>query len=112
MVSEEYRQQIANLRRKFRERLSADLAGLDRWMGTASPVKSPDALRDLREMAHRLAGSGATFGFADISRTARALECRLDELLAGNRSLGGDDPELASLIAELRSSIDTGSKGS
>jgi len=33
------------------------------------------------------------FGSAAINRTARALECRLDERLVDDRSFGGDDPE-------------------
>ncbi len=47
----------------------------------------PDTLANLHRLVHSLAGSGATFGFADVSRHARRAEIVLKPL-----SLGGSAP--------------------
>ena len=58
-------------------------------------------LRQLELVAHRLAGSGATFGFPAISEAARTLEERLNELLATEIVGSKDRRELTELVTKL-----------
>jgi chemotaxis protein histidine kinase CheA len=51
---------------------------------------SPDAVRNIELITHRIHGSGAMFGFDEVSEQAR----RCEELCAA----GAADPELASKI--------------
>jgi HPt (histidine-containing phosphotransfer) domain-containing protein len=73
------------LRARFLARTAEDLETL----------RACDEPADLRPMIHRLAGSAGTFGFAEISALAGALD---DRLHAGERVARAD---LTSLIAAL-----------
>jgi PAS domain S-box-containing protein len=48
------------------------------------------ALKTLVGLAHKLAGSAGTYGFADVAAAARALDGQGKELLAGGAPLGKD----------------------
>ncbi|MFP4374855.1 MAG: diguanylate cyclase [Spirochaetaceae bacterium] len=61
--------------------------------------ESADNLEQVRGLAHRLAGSGSTFGFKDVSAVARRIEHRARTLLAGENP--GDEEELETLVDEL-----------
>lgn len=52
---------------------------------------SPEAVRDIRNLVHKLAGSAPTFGFAALGEAARLAERACDAALAG----GGEVPLLA-----------------
>jgi HPt (histidine-containing phosphotransfer) domain-containing protein len=45
------------------------------------------ALLELRAISHKIHGSGAMFGFPDISEPAGEIECASDELLARDAQL-------------------------
>ena len=51
----------------------------------AANWKTTDAM-ELRRMAHNLAGSGASYGFPEVSQSARRLERALDAALASAES--------------------------
>jgi HPt (histidine-containing phosphotransfer) domain-containing protein len=51
------------------------------WMLTQAEDWAQPPLRELHRLAHSLAGSGATFGYADLSAHAHALELPLKALL-------------------------------
>ena len=75
---------LASLRARFRARAAADLAWLQSTGGEPAD--------ELMARAHKLAGSGGTFGYPEISRAAAALEDDLRDGLAA---------DLAPLIAAL-----------
>lgn len=50
------------------------------WKGTQEVTWGADRLQEQHRLVHSLAGSGATFGFQDLSTHARALEIELKAL--------------------------------
>jgi len=46
-----------------------------------------EELADLRHRSHKLAGSGATYGFPDVSRTAAAMENALESEVAASKHM-------------------------
>ena len=70
---------IAALGRRFLLRTQSDIAELQALLATLSAGGST-ALESLRELAHRIRGGGATFGFPAIGECAAELEQRCDEL--------------------------------
>ncbi len=76
----------------LRERYIADLTEQESHFRQAmKSLRESDPepeLRDaLRARAHKLAGNGATYGFADISRTAAALEAHLEPGTTASRDV-------------------------
>lgn len=98
-MSDSFEDRLRELRERFRERALADTAAIE---GMAEDLRTgagpSDLAAQLRQIAHRLAGAGGTFGFAAIS--ARASE--LEELLLE----GHGDEELVerchALVSEIR----------
>lgn len=76
----------------------------------AEPLNAPDtngahlaSITLLREYSHKLAGSGATFGFPNISNSARVLEQVTKSLLAQDAHASKDSiDQIFSLVADLR----------
>lgn len=63
----------------------------------------PGMLTTLHIQTHSLAGSGATFGFGEVSRVARQLEILLKCMLAGERQMDADYmAEVDRQLVELR----------
>lgn len=71
-----------DLRETYRARLGARVEALEAAY-RALAASPGDALPSLRRLAHALKGSGATFGFPEITDAARAVEDAPDELVAG-----------------------------
>jgi diguanylate cyclase (GGDEF)-like protein len=66
---------LAELQKKYREQLPARLEELRQlWHATMQGDGDPTALKDLVRYCHALAGSGTTFGFAEVTRVARQME--------------------------------------
>ncbi len=88
---------LARLRTRFVERMRADLDRLEtRWCGPSSC--NEETREAMIRLAHGLSGSGASFGFADVSTRAAALEVALEE--------GGEaDAAWRNLLVELRRAI-------
>lgn len=61
---------MQELRRIYRQGLSAHIEALE----TARSRGDSDALATILRVAHMLRGSGATYGFEDVSEAARAVE--------------------------------------
>lgn len=68
--------------------------------------KADDALQTLHRLAHTLNGSGAVFGFPEISRHARTLEAFLKFILEIEAPLSTEQSiQMQSLIGELKQSM-------
>ena len=67
------RSRVAELAMKFIDRSRAELASM---RGALDRVRSGDAqaLAEIRNLAHRAAGTGATLGFGTLSDKARDIE--------------------------------------
>ena len=83
---------MARLAARFRARCLEDAAFLRRW----HRGEAPDG--EARSRLHKLAGAGGSFGFAQVSEKAAALE----EVLA----CGGEpDPATIDILLDLLTSI-------
>lgn len=61
---------FAAVRARYLTRLSEEAAVLDQLI----KCDPPEAMAQIGEIAHRVAGSSGTFGLADLSASARAVE--------------------------------------
>ena len=73
---------MAELAAKFIERTRRDL---DTMRADLEKVGAGDAsaLAEIRHLAHRMAGTGATLGFEALGERAAGTEAMVDSLLAG-----------------------------
>lgn len=82
MTSCELESKLAEIKQAYQSELPAKATDLKAvWKGIVGESWGADRLQELYRLAHSLAGSGATFGFEDISLRARALELELRDLL-------------------------------
>jgi HPt (histidine-containing phosphotransfer) domain-containing protein len=72
-VSEELEQVLSQLRREYLAESPARLAELRRLIA-AFRAGDPDASQSLIILFHRLAGSGGSYGFPEISEIGRTME--------------------------------------
>ena len=95
------------LQEYFAGRLPDRLREIDEaWARVQASAWSPEPLRDLHRLVHSLSGAGTTFGFPEVTRTARALERFLKSALDGSGPEGPkgdtDDGHVVELLAEIR----------
>ena len=99
----QFQARLDELRKQFVRRLSDyDEAIATAWkavLGATTEGARTDGLTALKFSAHKLSGSGSTFGFPAITETAFALERHLSEQGAGE--LG----ETGSLVQALRKAV-------
>jgi len=97
---------METFRAEFKAGLAAhDMGVADDWSLTGDEHTRTDALRRLVRRAHRLSGTAATFGFADIGNAAEALEVALEAGLAAEPK---DIPaRIETLVDALRAAIAT-----
>ena len=73
--------QLQALRQRYATELPAKLAEIRSTAKTLHDQWDDELLRTLHRLTHSLTGSGATFGYADISHAARDLELKLKEII-------------------------------
>lgn len=101
LLSQTVRERIERLARRFRAELPDRLSELeDSYERLSGNREDEKALQDLRYLAHRLAGSGATFGLHHLSTLARSLE----DLIVEEGSEGS--PPSDATLTELRGFLD------
>ncbi len=88
--SADFTAQFAALRGQYTERLANTWDELVRRVSGQGTDIAPSILRELHASLHKLAGSGGTFGFPELSRQARVLEVTVKNWLDDGRA-----PELA-----------------
>lgn len=94
---------LAELRREFLQTAPARLQHLTALIDAAE--RSPhdvDARSELRRAFHGLAGSGATYGFAEVSRLSERAEDECAETLDGPPPSAGDVARWRDVVAVLR----------
>jgi diguanylate cyclase (GGDEF)-like protein len=90
-------EQLRLLREGYAKQLPAKLAQLEQALRKR---QDEDALRALRFLAHGLAGSGATFGYPDVSAVARRLEAMVDGALSTERLFSEAESQAAADLLE------------
>lgn len=89
------------LRRYFAGRLPARLAELEAARAAARDTGwTAEPLRYFHRLAHSLVGSGATFGFPEVTEHARPLERLLKRCLEGGE--GVEDERVEEMLERLR----------
>lgn len=105
LLSGKVRERLDALSAKFAQELPDRTKDLREKVTRAmSNPRDPEQRNAARSAAHRLAGSGSTFGFKDVSAAARKLENRLIALSTGEDPPDGE--ELSSILTELESAAD------
>jgi chemotaxis protein histidine kinase CheA len=109
MDKERFAREMAELTARYardvRERLDALEALWRRMMDQADPSLLPEVHR----RAHKLAGTGATFGFPGVGQAARALERGLQPFIQGDAARlpsGAEARELEGLLHGLRQALE------
>ncbi|MCQ2030398.1 diguanylate cyclase [Stutzerimonas zhaodongensis] len=91
-AGETLRGQLQALNEKFAERVSEELAELQRRAEQLLQAREHEQRRqlmlDLHERLHRLAGTAGTFGFNQLGQQARRLERRTDQWLEAAKPSG------------------------
>ncbi|NNU15969.1 response regulator [Parvularcula sp. ZS-1/3] len=91
------------LRLRYLKRLEAACETFNLASERAQSGEKPGDLFVLRDLVHRLAGSGTTYGFPDVSEAAFAAEDSLDAAISGHR----DARDLAMTLTQLRDAVDS-----
>ena len=66
-----------------------------------------DLLFELQRRAHKLAGRGGTFGFPQVSETARALEVEMDRIIRSAEPVGAPDMDLlGDMVGKVQAAVD------
>jgi HPt (histidine-containing phosphotransfer) domain-containing protein len=76
--------QLGALRERFRNRLESYRERLLVIRNEIAFASGADSIRRLKTLAHELAGSAGSLGFAEIGETAAALEQAADRVLDGS----------------------------
>jgi len=99
-----FNKQIETLQKEYAQQLPLKIMEMEMlWESIQSGQNSSETLQQLRQKVHRLTGSGATFGFKDLSETARNLEILLDAILVeGVNTIKAKSEKINTLLDNLR----------
>ena len=95
---------LQDLKSHYCSQLPDRIKEIDRSLNELSSESWRDALERLRLQAHKIAGSGAIFGFDTVSSVGRKLENAVVEILQTD---SGIDSEHRSHIAKLTSELES-----
>ncbi|MFO8063651.1 MAG: diguanylate cyclase [Spirochaetota bacterium] len=91
LLSGKVRERLEALGIKFASELPGRIRELRSAVFTAlANPTDPKSVETARSLAHKLAGSGSTFGFQDVSTTARKIENRIARLSSAEEVKEGD----------------------
>jgi chemotaxis protein histidine kinase CheA len=106
------RQRIALLVPKFVQRARGEIQMVERLVQRVSRGDST-VFVELRQLVHGIAGTGALYGFSELSARAWKMERLVDELIALNSSVASDtEPELLQRLVICSESLATEIKSS
>ncbi|MES9967278.1 MAG: Hpt domain-containing protein, partial [Sedimenticola sp.] len=101
-----YEEQLVQLQREYIAELPERIREVERaWNAYSSDDYAPGRLKALHHPIHRIAGSAATFGLANLSELARTVEMNLKQLInSGNQPTDIECRNLAKQIGKLLNS--------
>lgn len=98
---------VATIRSNFVAGLPGRIEQLERSWRAVREHADAEACRSLMQTAHTLAGSGTTFGFAEISALAQVINGVVRGVLEHNEPLTSDRvAEIEAALAGLRRQVD------
>ncbi len=91
----------------YRRKLADHLDKLDELLSRTTAPASRQSLLEMKQIAHKLAGSGAMFGLPEVSEVCAQFETLVDDLLEEKQLLDVEKLErLDGLCRRLRKSVD------
>ncbi len=104
------KQRFAELGHRFAQQLPERIGELRESYAAACGSAEVAAFQTVRDLAHRLAGTGATFGYGELSHNARLLETEAEEVLQAGVEPSGDRLSgMDALLARISEAIGQGS---
>jgi HPt (histidine-containing phosphotransfer) domain-containing protein len=100
-LHERLRRRLDAMRPEYLQGLASRLAQLEQLRSLIEGGPSQEPCSALHRLAHSIAGSGATFGYSDLSARARALELLLATNAAGTIPSVHERAMLIACVAEL-----------
>ena len=98
-------QRLLRLRKSYGATLHERVERLQQTIRNIRPndeKRNPASLEEARALAHSVAGSAATFGYPQVGQIARALEYRLQDIIASRAGIGKNDlAEIEELLQRL-----------
>lgn len=109
MAESEYDVKLQQLMASYAESLPGMLADIEQhWQALTSGWDEAGVAR-LQKACHQVAGSAATFGFAEVSRIAREAEHTLRGIVDnGRQPLDAERQQIADCLERLRAQLDAG----
>ncbi len=113
-LSQSARDRMAALAKRFADALPEKISFVREQLDVLEQETDTDGtISRLRYEAHRLAGTGATFGFDGISHVARALERVIDDVVdGGGVPSSADVARIHDLVADLAGEADKAARPS
>lgn len=107
----EVEKMLAALREEYAAQLPSRLEAMEKnWHALVHADWDPVLLSTIIRQVHSLAGSGATYGLAQVSERARALERFLKELNGASRPTPPEMEKAAQLFAALKETAVEGNR--
>ncbi len=88
-ISEKLKILLNNYRSQLPQRLS-EIEAL--WLSICQQVAAEDEINELYRIVHSLAGSGASFGFSELSKAAKAFELQIKPYSEGGKEFSQNVP--------------------
>jgi chemotaxis protein histidine kinase CheA len=98
------RSRMAELAAKFLERTAGDIASMRDGLDKLSSGDAT-ALADIRHLAHRMVGTGATLGFESLAECAHRIEQLAEGCAPGSLPDQGTREQLAGALDRLRAAL-------
>lgn len=104
-----FQEKLQQLRQEYTDLLPLRLKEIDMaWIAVRDNPDQGDTLRQMRAFVHTLAGSGATFGFAELSARASKLEGVIDDLIEDTKQLSRLEQPISEGIRSLHKAANHG----
>ena len=106
MKQADFQVALIALRDEYQSNLPAKIQQLEElWRGLCEDAWDVEAFHLFTRLAHSLAGSGATYGFVQVSQAARALEVCAKQFNLNARPNERERAALEILLAQLQDSM-------
>jgi len=102
---DEVKGKLADIAARYLKRTAGEMDELQALVGQV-PAEGKPALRRIEVLTHRIRGSGAVFGFAEISTAAEAIEMlAVDQIRLPRIDVAQVAERLQQLTAELQAAV-------
>lgn len=96
-------EKLHRMQADYAAQLPGKVSAMDElWKSAQNEAEENESFATLKTVAHNLAGSAGTFGYADVGDIAKALELILSDCGDGARRTAGEIAAITALIAEIK----------